>query len=319
MSTPLIPGTPQSESQSSQPPSAVATSSGAEALAAAFPDDEVWVVAPDREQSASSHSISLHRPLRLVEVGPRRFAVDGTPTDAVVPGAQPRAAGTGAPTWWCPGVNHGPNLANDVLYSGHGGGGDGGRPARVPRRRGLAGRAAAAPASSTPRASRRRWRARWCALDPPAPVLLNVNVPAGPVRGYRFVAARAGAPTATRWSRTRTRAAASTTGLAARGRSTRTCRTRLQLRLPGRPRLGDAAPPRLEPRRAAVGDEELDAGRLPQGAVALMARLAGARGAARSPLAACAHRRRRRRRCHPLRSPRPSRTSSPTWWAWSTW
>jgi 5'-nucleotidase len=43
---------------------------GLAALAAAFPDDEVWIVAPDREQSASSHSISLHRPLRIVEVAP---------------------------------------------------------------------------------------------------------------------------------------------------------------------------------------------------------------------------------------------------------
>jgi 5'-nucleotidase len=44
---------------------------GLATLAAAFPGDEVWVVAPDREQSASSHSISLHRPLRVVEVAPR--------------------------------------------------------------------------------------------------------------------------------------------------------------------------------------------------------------------------------------------------------
>ena len=43
-------------------------SAGLAALAAAFEGDEVWVVAPDREQSASSHSISLHRPLRMVEL-----------------------------------------------------------------------------------------------------------------------------------------------------------------------------------------------------------------------------------------------------------
>ena len=44
---------------------------GLRALAAAFEGDEVWVSAPDREQSASSHAISLHRPLRLIEVAPR--------------------------------------------------------------------------------------------------------------------------------------------------------------------------------------------------------------------------------------------------------
>ena len=59
---------------------------GIRALAEAFAGDEVWVVAPDREQSASSHAISLHRPLRIVEVSPRWYAVDGTPTDAVYMG-----------------------------------------------------------------------------------------------------------------------------------------------------------------------------------------------------------------------------------------
>ena len=48
---------------------------------AVSPLGEVWVVAPDREQSAASHAISLHRPLRITEVRERWFAVDGTPTD----------------------------------------------------------------------------------------------------------------------------------------------------------------------------------------------------------------------------------------------
>ena len=51
---------------------------GIRALAAAFAGDEVWTVAPDREQPASSHAISLHRPLRIGEVGPRRFSVDAS-------------------------------------------------------------------------------------------------------------------------------------------------------------------------------------------------------------------------------------------------
>ena len=55
---------------------------GIQALAAAMAGlGEVWVVAPEAEQSASSHAISIHRPLRIREVRPRCYAVDGTPTD----------------------------------------------------------------------------------------------------------------------------------------------------------------------------------------------------------------------------------------------
>jgi 5'-nucleotidase len=93
-------------------------STGLAALEAALtPLCELWVVAPDREQSAASHAISLSRPLRLTEVGPRRFTVDGTPTDSVylainhlMKDRRPQAVFSG--------INHGPNLAEDVLYSG---------------------------------------------------------------------------------------------------------------------------------------------------------------------------------------------------------
>ena len=93
-------------------------SDGIRALAAAMGDlGEVWVVAPEVEQSASSHAISIHRPLRLREVRPRWFAVDGTPTDCswlgihhVLKGRRPRI--------FVSGINHGPNLADDVTYSG---------------------------------------------------------------------------------------------------------------------------------------------------------------------------------------------------------
>src|SRR4026209_2866675 len=55
---------------------------GLQALVKAVEDlGEVWVTAPEAEQSASSHAISIHRPLRIREVRPRWFAVDGTPTD----------------------------------------------------------------------------------------------------------------------------------------------------------------------------------------------------------------------------------------------
>jgi 5'-nucleotidase len=82
---------------------------------------EVTVCAPDREQSASSHSISLHRPLRIEELPPwgaiRRFAVDGTPTDAVYVGVN-HLLRDQRPDVVASGVNRGPNLAMDVLYSG---------------------------------------------------------------------------------------------------------------------------------------------------------------------------------------------------------
>jgi 5'-nucleotidase len=77
---------------------------------------EVWVVAPDREQSAKSHSISLHQPLRAHEVKPRWIAVAGTPTDCAylaVNHLLPRR-----PTLLLSGINHGPNMGDDVHYSG---------------------------------------------------------------------------------------------------------------------------------------------------------------------------------------------------------
>src|SRR6185295_17234927 len=46
--------------------------------------DDVWVVAPEQEQSGASHSLTTRRPLRLTEIAPRRYAVDGTPTDCVL-------------------------------------------------------------------------------------------------------------------------------------------------------------------------------------------------------------------------------------------
>ncbi len=77
---------------------------------------DVYIVAPDRERSAASHSLTLHRPLRVEEVGPRMFAVDGTPTDCVtlaVNGILPVR-----PDIVVSGINKGGNLGEDVSYSG---------------------------------------------------------------------------------------------------------------------------------------------------------------------------------------------------------
>jgi 5'-nucleotidase len=78
---------------------------------------DVVVVAPDREQSATSHSLTLHRPLKVRKAEPDVFHVDGTPTDCVLL-ALGGAIAFDPPDLVLSGVNHGPNLGEDVLYSG---------------------------------------------------------------------------------------------------------------------------------------------------------------------------------------------------------
>jgi len=78
--------------------------------------DQVWVVAPEFDQSGVSHSLSLNDPLRLREVGERHFAVKGTPTDCVIMGAFHIMQSK--PDLILSGVNRGRNAAEDVLYSG---------------------------------------------------------------------------------------------------------------------------------------------------------------------------------------------------------
>ncbi|HJU90341.1 MAG TPA: 5'/3'-nucleotidase SurE [Gemmatimonadaceae bacterium] len=83
---------------------------------AASPLGEVTIVAPDREQSATSHSLTLHHPVRPVLRGERRFQVDGTPTDCVMLAVE--ALMEERPDFVLSGVNHGHNMGEDVLYSG---------------------------------------------------------------------------------------------------------------------------------------------------------------------------------------------------------
>ena len=157
---------------------------GLRALAAAFEGDEVWVCAPDREQSASSHAISLHRPLRIHEVAPRWHAVDGTPTDAVYLGLNLVLQGRW-PDVVVSGVNHGPNLGNDVHYSGT---------VAAAMEGALLGVPAVAVSLAHPPPHDFAQAARFAAglaralvaSRPAAPLLLNVNVPAGPVKGWRL-------------------------------------------------------------------------------------------------------------------------------------
>ncbi len=91
--------------------------SGLAVLARALDElGDVYVVAPEREQSACGHSLTLHRPLRADKLSERRFSVNGTPSDCVnlgVLGFLPAR-----PVLVVSGVNHGSNLGDDVTYSG---------------------------------------------------------------------------------------------------------------------------------------------------------------------------------------------------------
>jgi 5'-nucleotidase len=82
---------------------------------------EVWVVAPEHDQSGVSHAVSLHHPIRASERGPRRWAVTGTPGDCVVMGLSHLMKGT-PPQLLLSGVNRGANLGIETVFSGTVGG-----------------------------------------------------------------------------------------------------------------------------------------------------------------------------------------------------
>ena len=91
----------------------------ADTLEAAFPS-RVIVIAPESQQSATSHTITLHKPLRVTEVEPNRFAASGSPVDCVYLGLMklaPKPVGLVVS-----GINDGHNLGTDLFYSGTVGG-----------------------------------------------------------------------------------------------------------------------------------------------------------------------------------------------------
>jgi 5'-nucleotidase len=92
---------------------------GLEALEriAAELSDDVWVVAPELDQSGLSHSLSLNDPLRLRQISERRFALRGTPSDCVIMAVR-RICADLKPGLVLSGVNSGQNVADDVTYSG---------------------------------------------------------------------------------------------------------------------------------------------------------------------------------------------------------
>ena len=79
--------------------------------------DDVWVVAPELDQSGASHSLTLRDPLRIREISSRRFAISGTPTDCVMIATNHILKGS-PPSLVLSGVNNGSNMAEDITYSG---------------------------------------------------------------------------------------------------------------------------------------------------------------------------------------------------------
>ncbi len=78
---------------------------------------DIWTVAPEHEKSGAGHSLTLHRPLRLNEVGPRKYAVNGTPTDCVLIATR-HLLKDRLPDFVLSGVNYGSNLGDHISHSG---------------------------------------------------------------------------------------------------------------------------------------------------------------------------------------------------------
>jgi 5'-nucleotidase len=155
---------------------------GLAALAGALGElGETYVIAPEREQSACGHALTLHRPLRVQQLGERRFAVNGTPSDCVnlgVLGFLPAP-----PVLVVSGINHGSNLGDDVTYSGTVSAAMEGTLLGVPSIAvSLVNGGDFAEAARVARLVAMRVLVEGL----PAKTLLNVNVPAGTPRGIRM-------------------------------------------------------------------------------------------------------------------------------------
>jgi 5'-nucleotidase len=153
-----------------------------EKIARAFTDD-VWVVAPESEQSGASRALTLSAPLRVREAGAKRFAVTGTPTDCVFLGVHDLMT-DGAPDYVLSGVNRGQNIAEDVTMSGTIAGAMAGLQAGIPsialsQARGFRGPDEPIPwetaATFGPGIVAKLFETGW-----PADVVMNVNFPDRP-------------------------------------------------------------------------------------------------------------------------------------------
>ena len=146
---------------------------------------EVVVVAPDRERSAASHAITLHHPLRLVDVEPSVYALNGTPADCVIIALNKVFQRT-QPDLIISGINHGGNMGDDVLYSGTVAGAREGAVRRIPS---LAISLVLSRARQNDFAGAAAFMARLAeqVLEPglPAGVFLSVNIPGAGYTGVR--------------------------------------------------------------------------------------------------------------------------------------
>ena len=161
------------------------TSEGIQVLADTLESlGEVWVVAPNREQSAVSHALTLHRPLRIERLGEHRFAVDGTPTDCVTLSVGSLMADS-PPDIVVSGINFGVNMGVDVHYSGTVSAAFEGVILGVP---GVAvSQQVGEDFSFHPAARFARDLAGWVLANGlPSSTLLNVNIPNGRPRGVRL-------------------------------------------------------------------------------------------------------------------------------------
>ncbi len=143
---------------------------------------ELVTVAPSEEKSATSHSLTIHDPIRILPRGENAYAVTGTPVDCVILAF--RKILDRLPDLVVSGINHGPNLGDDVMYSGTVAGA---------REAALCG----VPAVAVSSLSRRPGALEVCAdivkllfdeFQPqrlPEGTFLNVNIPSTPYRGFR--------------------------------------------------------------------------------------------------------------------------------------
>ncbi|MBC2778160.1 5'/3'-nucleotidase SurE [Parasphingopyxis marina] len=163
-----------------------------EKIAATISDD-IWVVAPAEEQSGAGHSLTLTQPLRLRQLGEKRYSVTGTPTDAVMMGLG-LVMKDNPPDLLLSGVNRGANLAEDVTYSGTVSAAMEGALAGVPSIALSQCYAAEAMGNNVPFSAAEAWGGK--VLKPlldyrfPPRTLINVNFPALPaaeIEGIRTV------------------------------------------------------------------------------------------------------------------------------------
>jgi len=150
-----------------------------EKIARSFSDD-VWVIAPEQEQSGASRALTLTAPIRVRQAGPKRFAVSGTPTDCVLLGIDHLIEGA-RPDLVLSGVNRGQNIAEDVTFSGTIAGAMQGMQLGIPaialsQARGFRGEEATIPWQTAetygPGVVRKLLEHGW-----PKEVLMNVNFP----------------------------------------------------------------------------------------------------------------------------------------------